>query len=288
MSIVISVRVGDGLVMAADSASTLEILDQQRQIRGVAKIFNNATKILQLRNYPIGVAFWGAGTIGARSISSLVYEHANKRVPLERTQKTGNKKSPKQKKVLSVKKEATALMDFLFNSYKHQYPDWKKQSEKQRPSVGVLIGGYSGQDFFPHEFVFNIPNKQFRELREPLPDGNQDFGANWYGAADALVRFHHGRDDRLKEMLVRNKVKGATIEVIMDTLNREVQYPVPFNGMPLQDAVDYALFMTGLAVGRYRFSIGPEVCGGPIDVAAITRQEGFRWIQRKSVSQPEQ
>ena len=76
MSIVMSVRVGDGLVMAADSASTLQALDQQRRVRGVAKIFNNATKILQLRDYPVGVASWGAGTIGARSISSLVYEHA--------------------------------------------------------------------------------------------------------------------------------------------------------------------------------------------------------------------
>jgi len=287
MSIVMSVRVGDGLVMAADSAATLQALDQQRRVRGVAKIFNNATKILQLRDYPVGVASWGAGTIGARSISSLVYEHANERLPLKQIQKVDNKKSSRRKRGLSVKQEATTLMNFLFKFYESQYPDWKKQSEEERPSVGVLMGGYSGKEFFPHEFVFNIPGKEFQELRKPRPGGGQDFGANWYGAADALVRFHHGRDDRVKEILTRNKVKADTINVIMETIKREIQYPVPFGGMPLQDAVDYALFMTGLAIGRYRFSAGPEICGGPIDVAAITRQNGFKWIQRKSVSEPD-
>src|SRR3989442_9788796 len=82
MSIVVSVRVGDGLVMAADSASTLSAADPTGKELGVAKVFNNATKLLQLRDYPVGVATWGSGTIGASTISSLVEEFANERTPL--------------------------------------------------------------------------------------------------------------------------------------------------------------------------------------------------------------
>lgn len=273
MSIVVAVRVGEGLVLAADSASTLQARDPGGRLAGIAKIFNNATKLLQLRDYPVGVATWGAGNIGARSISSLISEYANTRPKLEDIEQDS----------LSVQEEKQLLLDFLFEFYTGTYPDWEAQPEDQRVGFGVLIGGYSGREFFPQEFVFDVPARQVRELRIPLPDGPQNFGADWFGSADALVRFHHGRDDRLPEILARHGVETPKIEAIMETLRREIQYPVPFDGMPIQDAVDYALFMTGLEVARYRFALGAELCGGPIDVATITRHRGFEWIRQKTI-----
>ena len=71
MSIVVAVRVSEGLVMAADSASTLSVTGPSGQ-SGVAKIYNHATKLTQLKDYPTAVATWGAGNIGGRTISSLV------------------------------------------------------------------------------------------------------------------------------------------------------------------------------------------------------------------------
>lgn len=124
MSIVVAVRVGDGLVMAADSASTLAATDPTGKELGVAKVFNNATKLLQLRDYPIAVASWGAGTIGARTISSLVEEFANSRPSIGR-----GDLDPKK---LSVEAEAEALQKSLLDFYKHTYPEPAKERCSRR------------------------------------------------------------------------------------------------------------------------------------------------------------
>jgi hypothetical protein len=59
-----------------------------------------------------------------------------------------------------------------------------------------------------------------------------------------------------------------------------LEYQIPFAVMPLQDAIEYANYMLNVVVGRYRFVIGPELCGGQVEIAAITQQR-FNWISRK-------
>jgi hypothetical protein len=51
--------------------------------------------------------------------------------------------------------------------------------------------------------------------------------------------------------------------------------------MPLQDAIDYAVYLVNVVIGRFRFTVGPAVCGGDIDVAVVT-PDAFTWIRRKS------
>ena len=54
-------------------------------------------------------------------------------------------------------------------------------------------------------------------------------------------------------------------------------------GMPLLDAVDVARFLmeTSLAFERLRADRQLKTIGGPVDLAIITRHDGFRWVQRK-------
>lgn len=274
MSIVVAVRVGEGLVVATDSASTLHAQGPEGQ-EGVAKVFNHATKVLQLRDYPVAVASWGASQIGSRVIASLVEEYANQRPPLEELEEDGGQ--------LHVKSEAEGLMEFLFDHYEKSFPDWD-QMDAPPGGLGVLVGGYSTGNFFPEEYVFNLPQKDFGQLRKPTEEGQQNFGANWYGLTDAIVRLHFGRDGRLPDMLQSLGVETGKIQQLEAAIQQNIQYSVPFAGMPLQDAVDYAIWLVSVAVGRYRFVVGAELCGGPIDVVAITRDKGFQWIQRKKLS----
>ena len=48
-----------------------------------------------------------------------------------------------------------------------------------------------------------------------------------------------------------------------------------------QDAIDLALWLTNIVIGRFRFVIGVPLCGGDIDIAVITPKE-FSWVKRKS------
>ena len=78
MSVVIVVKVSEGLVLAAGSAATLTgrvVQPDGNVAEGVLQIFNNAKKLLQIGdNFPIGVLTWGQAFIGPRTIESLVSE----------------------------------------------------------------------------------------------------------------------------------------------------------------------------------------------------------------------
>jgi hypothetical protein len=72
MTIAISLKVNDGLVLAADSASTIVSQSEEGETN-VVNVYNHANKIANLRKgLPIGAVTWGSGSIGAASISTLL------------------------------------------------------------------------------------------------------------------------------------------------------------------------------------------------------------------------
>ena len=71
MTIEIAVKVHDGLVLAADSATTLIQRDSDGQTKET-NIYNNANKVMNLyKGLPIGLMSWGLGSIGSSSIATL-------------------------------------------------------------------------------------------------------------------------------------------------------------------------------------------------------------------------
>ena len=270
MSICVVVKVPEGLVLAADSAATVEggsvTPDGKPGPAGVLKVFQTATKVLQIRDLPLGVMTWGAGGFGARTIASLVEEFEN-------TQEIRELKP----EALNVKSAAEAFWAFMKKKSDELFPNIPL---KARPRSGLAICGYSGSEFFPEEYVMVAPTEQPMPIRTAVKD-KQDFGANWYGATDAIVRFHHGRDDRLFQVLTGAGISPALLESVKAKITQELQYPVIFQAMPLGDAIAYAEFVVRITIERFRFVIGAELCGGPIDIATITRREGFVWVRAK-------
>jgi hypothetical protein len=51
--------------------------------------------------------------------------------------------------------------------------------------------------------------------------------------------------------------------------------------MPIQDAIDLAYFLADTAARFAQFSLRAATVGGPIEVATITKHEGFKWVRRK-------
>lgn len=64
-------------------------------------------------------------------------------------------------------------------------------------------------------------------------------------------------------------------------LQASLQAPLVFAPMPIQDAVDLARFLVHAAIMYSRFLPGAQMVGGPVEIAAITKHEGFKWISRK-------
>jgi hypothetical protein len=67
------------------------------------------------------------------------------------------------------------------------------------------------------------------------------------------------------------------MQILRDELQADFVEPY----MPLQDAVELATYLVAVSEGFTRFNPGPDTVGGPIEVAAISKHEGFKWVQRK-------
>jgi hypothetical protein len=268
MSICVLVKVSEGLVLATDSASSVfgapVLPGGQPGPSSVIKIFFTGRKLFQLGQLPIGIMTWGAGSFKERTIASLVEEFENK--DFCRMLKPES---------LELKNVADELWIFLKTSSDNIFQGIPPEG---RPPTGVIIGGYSANKFFPEEYGMLVPTTTPYRAR-PDQDGNPNFGANWYGLTDAIVRFHYGRDDRIVAIMQQVGVPEETVQSIMARVNQEIQYSVLFNAMPLQDAIGYARFLVELTIRRFRYVAGAELCGGPITIATITRKEGYTLIR---------
>ena len=110
----------------------------------------------------------------------------------------------------------------------------------------------------------------------------EDAGISWGGdGGDAIARLLLGYGNQLPE-IVKSAVRPVQAgESLMQLLNAHLAAPVIFAPMPIQDAIDLAEFLVHTAINFSRFTPGAQVVGGPIEVAAITKHEGFKWIRRK-------
>jgi hypothetical protein len=77
------------------------------------------------------------------------------------------------------------------------------------------------------------------------------------------------------------KIDPSQLPQVIQLIQQQLQMPLVLPAMPLQDAIDLADFLVDLTIKFSRFSPGPPTVGGPIEIAAISKHEGFRWIKRK-------
>jgi len=284
MTICISVSVSEGLVLAADSTASIQgkLQDQKgNQTIGILKTYDNAQKLSHLKDYPIGTLNWGISQIGSRSVASLIKEFEYSLPSLEEENQKIRERRMRGESVNtnSHQYDAKDIAKELFEHVKNNYEgEFSKIPSDKRPPLGILVSGYSSNNFFPDQWLLNFPvSNDISELR-PDVNGNPSFGANWFGLTDAIIRLHWGRDDQMLDVIAKHfKVSIDEVRPLVDAF----QYPVAFEGMPLQDAIDYTVYLVNVAIGRFRFVVGAPLCGGEVDVAVITPND-FTWVRRKS------
>jgi hypothetical protein len=234
---------------------------QGQTVPQVLQMFESANKVSQFGDYPIGVMTWGLGAIEDRTVQSLIMEHEYSYQNIERNPK------------FQVKKIAEDLLAFIRKRYDSAFPD-----SKNKPVMGLAIGGHSHDQFFAEQYRYQFPDTTLAPIRPNKPDGHPNFGANWFGLEDALTRLIGGFDPMALEELVKRGVDRAIIEKwVKDGIS---QLPLLFDGMPLKDAIDFAEYCARVTIGRWRFGLGPNLCGGEVDIA-VMRPRSFQWAERK-------
>jgi hypothetical protein len=281
MSVAVLIGVHDGVVLAADSASTLSLplpllppgVVLPTGAPGiVGNVYDNANKIFNiLKGQPIGCITFGSGNIGNASIATLIKDLRKKLTDAPEEMGFDVEK-------YTMKDIAETLAKFLAAEC-----DKVEKSVKAGTNVGFLLGGYSKPgdlgEAWSVEIIQGIaqPPKQLRK-----PD---EAGISWGGQTEILQRMIIGASPGIFSVLGEvSQPKQSPADIankLLPLITARLQAPIVFAPMPIQDAIDLARFLVHAAIMFSRFSPGPNVVGGPIEIAAITKHENFKWISRK-------
>ncbi|MCH8854633.1 MAG: hypothetical protein IID41_18550 [Planctomycetes bacterium] len=272
MTIALSVKVHDGLVLAADSASTISGTDQDGKRTGVINVYNTASKVFNLyKGLPIGCITWGAGSIGKASIATLAKDLRRR---FSSSEPAFNRWTI-HPRGYTIEAVANSVRRFFYEElYQREFETGAK------PSLGFTVAGYSAKEDLAELWLVQINDKG--ECPEPqLIAAKEDVGAHWQGEPEAICRIVNGYGDGLQDALRELKVPDEQIGPAMKVIKSRLASQLITAPMPIQDAIDLARFLVHVTIMYKRFDEGAPTVGGPIVIAAITKHEGFRWIQRK-------
>ncbi|MGD0999391.1 MAG: hypothetical protein ABSA67_01720 [Candidatus Brocadiia bacterium] len=263
MTIAISLKVNDGVILAADSATSIPAPGGQ-----IINVYNNANKIFNLKKgHPVGAVAWGLGSIGQASITTLAKDF--------RYELTSGSLSSLISEGYTVERIATEFLAFLKKKHDEQPPEWRQNS----PPLGLYVVGYSSNKDYAEEWQIQIAaDKATGPTRIRKPD---EMGVTWGGDGRTLYRLLLGYDIQLPAQLVVAGIASEQVNKVMPVIAKAITWPFVFPAMPIQDAIDLAEFLVYATAQCARFGPGAPIVGGPIEIAAITKHEGFKWVRRK-------
>ena len=269
MTIAISLKVNDGIVLASDSATMVVGRTRESDKPAILNSYNNANKIFNLhKGSPIGAITWGSGSIGPASISTLVKD-------LRVLMSDHSSQWKVNFKGYTVLEIAEVLRRFFVEKYDIAFSQWP-----EKPTLGFIVAGYSSGAEMAEEYRIDFVNGVCGApvpLRPP-----SESGLTWNGEDEAIRRLVLGFGSGLNDVLKQSfGLTEEQTEAAMAVISRSLQAPLVVPPMPIQDAIELAEFLVDATIKYKRFDIGHQTVGGPIEVAAITKHEQFKWVKRK-------
>jgi hypothetical protein len=276
VTVAVALKVHDGLVLAADSASTLMGIDPTGSSSNVLNVYNTANKIFNLRRgLPIGAVTWGSGAIGPASISTLAKD-LRKRFAGDDPNNANWALDPDS---YSVRDVADTVREFMYEE--HYLREFG--SNQYRPPLSFLVGGYSSGERLAE--AYHVEISVGGDCPPPrLVSGPNEIQARvfWEGEKEAIHRLLAGFGTGLPGVLHQHLgVPIDQIDPAMNVIEQALETPLVQAAMPIQDVIDLAELLVDLTIGYSRFSPGAPSVGGPCEIAAITKHEHFKWIRRK-------
>ncbi len=259
MTIIVSVKINDGIVMAADSAGTM----------ASGQIYAHANKITNLcEGLPIGAMSTGAGGIGNESVETLLKDLRRRFAGYDlayadwRLDPAG----------YTLEQVAGRLRTFLFEE--------KAAACPEPTNLQLRLCGYSSGRALAEVWQVSMTGQDCPPPRQIMEE--TAFGVMWDGQYEALNRLILGLGFDIGDALVKHGLAVKQAGHLQEEPVRDLYATLSVPAMPIQDAIDLARFLVETTIGFVRFAVFmPKSVGGAVDIAAITKHEGFRWVQRK-------
>jgi hypothetical protein len=269
MTIAIALKVGDAVVLGADSASTLTAEDGN-----VVNVYFNAEKIFNLyKGLPIGAVTYGLGSLDGRSVSALAKDLRQRLSPGGQWELDPTK--------YTIEQVVDRIKEFFYKE--HYLKEWpKKRIDAGGNDVdvftdmGFFVGGYSTGERKGEIWSIGVDKTGTCTSSETV--ARDKVGAQVGGQPEAILRLLNGWSPRVLDGLVASGVPQPQALTFLQSQQME---PLIQAGMPLQDAIDLVRYLIEVTAGFVQFIPGAPSVHPPIDLAAISYHEHFRWVKRK-------
>ena len=257
MTLVVSVRVPDGIVLAVDSLSTtMGRLNIEANVEGTCEKCGAKMQLQKLQVPPIGVP-----------ASTATF--AQKLFPFRETfgiATYGNTSVNKQSLYSQIKQLERRLSKEIVS-----VDDAAKELGKH----------------FMHELEQEVGDMS------KLPEGHFSFGFQVVGFTSPEATTGKTWAVQIGKQKKEEKFEafGCTVSgdrrVVLKLWKEEKEMPVPkptYGSFSLQDAIDYADFLIRTTSDYQRFANMIPTVGGEIDIALVAPYSGFKWIRVKPLA----
>ena len=281
MTIACCLVLPEGVIFSADSTAS-EGED------GRYHYLDHNQKIYELgEDSTLGVMTWGLAGLGGTSHRTVIARVADQF---------------KEKPPTSVKDGTERLMNAVWDTFQSEFDDEineydemhsrameaarKESSQRSKRdddrlrvlqedmSVGFCVGGYTEPSREPEAFSFEI-NPTLRSKPGVYPVIDQLIK----GQPEYYYRLYDGRGESVRDKILKSGMWKGPISLLDKILNEEViEHPT----LNIRDGIDFAHFIVYSTIKTIKFSNRNQVCGGPIEVAAITTDRNFRWVKHKT------
>jgi hypothetical protein len=269
MTVCVAVKVHDCIVFTADSATSLTGVDAQGN-HVVVNIYDHANKVFNLhKGLPIAAMTSGIGNFGTSSISTI---SKDLRVLLSGDDDGSD---------YFIDRNEYTIEEVARKARKYLFED--RFAKLEEPPTGTFqywIGGYSaGQDLGE---IWKI-QIQDGSCPDPVCEAPPSAASmiSWGGQTEAINRVLLGYGQGLPEALLSAGLPREDLDACLRHVAARTQAGLANPAMPTRDAIDLAMFLAETQKQFVRFSIGSNTVGGELDVATVTKHEGFKWIKRK-------
>jgi hypothetical protein len=275
MTILVAVKTATDLVIAADSKITVNGIggiDAQGNINWIPQTYDHGTKIgFSKSNLFVGAAA-GQVAFGSDLVIDIITQFKSTRFSTRSTQETQLKKLLDQIKTLRSNFYQTFLDDPL------QWPITTLLLFSSDPEgrgvrswhVNYFGDAYDMNEILTHTWVWldGTYDRAFTLL--------YGFGLGYQAAVTTTIASKYGLD----EADVRSTISTAAHLMPLTQINVQA--------MPIQDAIDSAVFIASTEVEIERFLPGTPACGGSIDVAVVhgLPKHTTTWFPGKEVRHP--
>ena len=270
-----------GVVLGADSTTTINVAGPDGQY--TPHYYNHAQKIFEIGDGgTIGVVTWGLGSIGELSYRTLFAELSDSITsdPPESFIRVAERFIESYWKPYS---EGFVAERARVAELEAKERDDDEAREFQDLSSG-LIAGFCVAGRLPNDRSISAYEALFTPSEAKPSPKELSMGAPCFWGVPTLIRrVLFGIDENLFSEIVQNDLWAGEASDLLDLVRGHMLRHATV--LPIREAIDYVHACITLTCKSLKFSHLPPMCGGPVEVAVITTDRGFRWVTHKTLGE---